>query len=134
MEDLNDLNTGSAPGYQPPSQFRFMFTKMTSDMRFVGIFTIIYGALTCLSIIGALLGVPMIFIGLRMREAADKFDQFRDTNDSKALRAGFELQGKFFNIQKILIIIGLVLIALYIIFFVVFFGMIFSSIGGGYSY
>ena len=100
--------------------FQFQFEKMTNDMRFVGMFAIIYGALTCLSIIGALIGVPIIFVGLRIREAADQFSTFRTTNNAASMRAGFELQGKFFHILKILIIVQIVLIVLMIIFFVVF--------------
>ena len=128
MEDFNEINpTESTPNIQPPSHFRSMFSKMTSDMRFVGLFTIIYGAINCLSIIGAIIGVPMIFIGIRMREAAEHFDVFRDSNDAKALRRGFESQAKFLNIQKILIIVGIVLIVLSIILMIVSFGAIFSA-------
>ena len=72
MEDFNEINNEPTSTMQPPSPFRSMFGKMTSDMRFVGLFTIIYGAINCLSIIGAVIGVTMIFIGIRMREAADQ--------------------------------------------------------------
>lgn len=117
MEQFDDLNISSepTPTFKPPSQFQFLFDKMTSDMRFVGLFTIIYGVLTCLTIIGALIGVPTIIIGLRMREAADQFSMYKATNNAAALRQGFELQGKYFRLIKILIIVGLVLTVLYII-------------------
>ncbi len=117
MEQLDDLNISSEPGptFKPPTQFQFLFDKMTSDMRFVGMFTIIYGVITCLTIIGALIGVPTIIIGLRMREAADQFSLYKMTNNAGALRQGFELQGKYFRIIKILIIIGIVFTVLYII-------------------
>ena len=127
MDDLNDLQPDEQAIIDPPSPFRSMFSGMTSDMRFVGIFQIIYGALNCLSIIGAAIGIPMIFIGLRMREAADEFDMFKTSNDSKALRRGFELQAKFFKIQKILIIVGLVIMALSIILFIFVIGTGFFS-------
>ena len=127
MEDFNEINSEPTPSVQPPSQFRSMFSKMTSDMRFVGLFTIIYGAINCLSIIGAIIGIPLIFIGIRMREAAEHFDVFRDSNDAKALRRGFESQVKFLNIQKILIIIAIVLFVLSIILMIVSFGAMFSA-------
>ena len=137
MDQMDDLNIEQQPqssGYKPPSMFQMMFDKMISDMRFVGMFTIIYGALTCITIIGALLGVPIIIVGLRMREAADQFAIFRTTNDANAMRMGFEIQGKFFRIIKILIIIGLVLTVLYfIIIIMVISSGIFSAMqGGGY--
>ncbi len=119
MEDFNEinLNESTTVDIKPLSMFQIMFSQMTKDMRFVGIFVIIYGALNCLSIIGAVVGIPYIIIGLRMRESADQFDLFRTTNDARAMRYGFELQGKYFRILKILIIISLVLIAVSIIIF-----------------
>jgi len=117
MEDFNDLHIDeeSIPQSKPLGIFGLLFTKMTTDMKFVGMFTIVYGVLTSLSIIGAIIGIPLIFAGLRIREAADEFNAFRLTNDNSSLKRGFELQGKYFYIQKIIIIVGLVLTALYII-------------------
>ena len=129
MENIDSLNLdSSSTNINPPSMFQFQFEKMTNDMRFVGMFAIIYGALTCLSIIGALIGVPIIFVGLRMREAADQFSTFRITNNAASMRAGFELQGKFFHILKILIIVQIVLIVLMIIFFVIFISYFMSTL------
>lgn len=128
MEHLDDLNLDSNTTIKPPSPFQFAFESMTKDMRFVGMFTIIYGAINCLTIIGALIGVPMIFIGMRMREAADQFLIFKTTNNSATLRLGFELQGKYFRIIKILIIIQLVLMVLGIILVILFMSYFLSSL------
>ena len=139
MEDFNDIkieggNLGAEEqqqnkqSFQPPSFFQIAFMKMTKDMRFIGMYHIIIGALSCLTIVGAVIGVPVIFIGLKMREAADQFDIFKLANNPQALRKGFELQGKFFNIWKILIIIGIVVTVLYLIGLVFFFGYLFTSI------
>ena len=133
MDQFDDLNISSEPvrNVKAPSQFQGAFEKMIGDMRFVGIFTIVYGVLTCLTIIGALVGVPTIIIGLRIREAADQFAIFKMTNNAAALKQGFELQGKYYRLIKILIIVGLVLMVLYIIFmiylFTVGFGALFST-------
>ncbi len=122
MEDFDNLplnNSESTSTFKPPTPFQLSFDKMVGDMRFVGMFSIIYGVLVSLTIIGALIGVPIIIIGLRMRESADQFSIFRVTNDAAAMRSGFELQGRFFRIIKILIIIGLVITVLEIIFIIV---------------
>lgn len=108
--------------------------KMTGDMRFVGIFYIIMGALYCLSIIGAVVGIPLIICGLRLRESADAYSSYLGSSDSNMLERAFERQGSFFFIQKVLMIIALILIVLYIIFLFVFGAAIFSSMGGDYSY
>lgn len=122
MEDFNELHIEEEPTSQskPLGVFGMLFTKMTTDMKFVGMFAIVYGVLTSLSIIGAILGVPLIFAGLRLREAADEFNSFRLTNDNNSLKRGFELQGKFFYIYKIIIIVSLVIFTLYLIGIIIF--------------
>jgi len=129
MEDFNDLNSVELnEEIKSLGAFGFKFNKMTSDMKFMGMFQIIYGTLTSLTIIGAIFGIPMLISGLRLREAADELNTFRRTNSTDALRRGFELQGKFFNIQKIIILIGIAIFVIYILAIVLFFGSIFSSI------
>lgn len=89
--------------------------RMSKDMRFVGLFSIIVGALYCITIFGALIGVPMIFAGLRIRESADAFMGFIHNNDPAALATALERQGRFFFIIKILIIVGICIFILEII-------------------
>ncbi|MFA7287897.1 MAG: DUF5362 domain-containing protein [Melioribacteraceae bacterium] len=123
MDDFTDINLendnqpNSNTSFRPPSMFQMTFNEMTKDMRFVGIFIIIYGAIQCLSIIGAIVGIPLILIGLRMRESADQFDNFKLTNNAHAMRTGFELQAKYFRLTKIIIIISLVIMVIAIILF-----------------
>lgn len=108
-------------------------TKMAGDMRFVGVFYIIMGALYCLSIIGAIIGIPFIICGLRIRESADAYTGYLSSSDTNMLERAFERQGSFFFIQKVLMIIGLVMIVLYIVFLIAFGAAIFSAMGGNYS-
>ncbi len=128
MDDLNQFSDEMQMP-KPNPAFRMMVSSLSSNMNFVGLFTIIYGALTCLSIIGALIGVPMIIAGLRIRESADSFSTFKNSYNFESLQMALERQNKFFNIIKILIIVGLVLFALYLIFIFTFLGSIFSSMG-----
>ncbi len=111
--------------------FQNMLNKMAKDMRFVGIFYIIIGGFTCLSIIGALLGVPYIICGIRLRESANFFDNYSFGGDTGILENAIERQSKFFFIQKVLLIIGIVIMILYIIFFIAFLGKFLSSFGSG---
>ncbi|MBM4172552.1 MAG: hypothetical protein FJ214_11840 [Ignavibacteria bacterium] len=132
MDHLDNINLDSPPNTEPtiipPTMFQMTFLQMVKDMRFVGMFIIIYGAISCLSIVGAIVGIPYIFIGMRMRESADQFEIFKTTNSSQALRIGFELQAKYYRIIKILIIIMLVLIVVGIIAFFAILIPIISSI------
>ncbi len=102
--------------------FHALVTKLNVDMRFVGIFQIIYGAITCLGIITAVIGVPLIIGGVRLREAADSLTGYLQSGDFNVLQRALERQERYFFIQKVFIIITLVLLGLYILFFVAFFG------------
>lgn len=111
---------------------RMIVNKMTKDMQFVGIFFIIGGALYCITIVGALLGIPLIISGLRLRESADSFNNYLGSGNDGVLEDALQKQSKFFFIQKVLIIISIVFFVLYLIFiFTVGISMI-NSFGGHY--
>ena len=108
--------------------FLAMLSKQVSDMRLVGLFYIIYGGLTCLSIIGAIVGVPMLISGLRAREAAKEFEAYEAVGDFDLLAEGLERQGQFFRFQKIYVLINLAFLALMLVFFFIAVG--FGIMGG----
>ena len=98
---------------------RTTISKLNSDMRFVGMFYIIIGALYSITIIGAIMGIPLIISGLRLRESSDSFSSYMLSGDNNMLERALERQSRFFFIQKIFIIITLVVMVLYIIAIVV---------------
>ena len=104
-----------------------LLPRLNSDMRFVGMFYIIFGALYCLTIIGALIGVPSLIMGLRLRDAAKGLEAYQTTHSQKALYYAFDKQRSFFNIQKIIIAIMLVFMVLYFI------GIFFFFSNGGFQ-
>jgi hypothetical protein len=96
-----------------------VMSKMASDMNFMAIYSIVMGALTCLSIIGAAIGIPQIFAGLRLRESSEAFKSYLTTNNPAALQFAFERQQRYFFITKVLAIVGIILAVLGIIFYFV---------------
>lgn len=113
------------PPQQPQQQFQGqqyfvmtlnqVVTKLTSDMNFIGIVTIIMGIINCLTIIGAPIGIPIIFAGLRLRESCEFFRSYLLNNDQLTLQQALEKLGRFFFIYKVLTIIYLVIMGLYIL-------------------
>lgn len=110
--------------------FRLITAKTNRNMKFVGLFEIIYGAIACVlsivgigyggifigfSITGTIVGILMIIAGVLLREAANCFEVYTISSTSTSLERGFKLQGKYFFIQKLFIIIGLIIFALIII-------------------
>mgnify|MGYP001170139455 CR=1 FL=1 len=99
--------------------FDMLIPQMVKNMNFVGIVTIIIGALNCITIIGLPFGLPMVFMGSRLRDSANFYSIYVRTKDSFALFNAFDNQNRFFRIQKILFIISIILGVLAIAFYIV---------------
>ena len=112
---MQSSNNTDYPGYDKLNE-QIIFT-MVKNMKFVAIWTIVIGAINCLSCIGAVIGIPVIFAGIRLKESAESFLNFATSklNDRMALDIALEKQSRFFYIYKILIIVGIILFILYII-------------------
>lgn len=95
---------------------RGIIKNMNTDLRFLGMFFIIYGAITCLGIITAIIGVPYIIMGMRLRESAAHFESYLESGDEMQLNNALEKQQKYYFINKILVIVALVLFLIYLLF------------------
>lgn len=113
--DSSQSGSAVATPQQTPLIPNLTLFGMSRDMRFVGIFYIIVGGLYCLTIFGALIGVPWIISGIRLRDSGDAFDSYADSRDDNQLRNAIEQQRRFFRIQKILLLVSLALVAIGII-------------------
>ena len=98
-----------------PASFNYdIIFKMAKDMKFIAYFTMIASGLACITIVGAIWGVPLFISGLRLRDASDKFNDYHRTNDIQTIFQGFEKQRTYFFIQKVFIIIGVIFTLLYL--------------------
>ncbi len=93
---------------------------LTADMRFVGIVAVIFGGIASASIIGAVVGVPLLLFGLRIREAAVAYRDFATDGDSLELSAALEKLAGAFKMLKFAIFAQLAVWALTILLFIVF--------------
>lgn len=89
--------------------------NLAKYMRFVGLLEMIGGVLYCLTIIGAIIGIPVYIMGKRLRESADAFTSYNASSSGKDLEVAIERQTRAFFIQYVLAIIGLVIMAIYIV-------------------
>ena len=89
--------------------------NLAKYMRFVGLLAMIGGVLYCLTIIGAIIGIPVYIMGKRLRESADAFTSYNASSSGKDLEVAIERQTRAFFIQYVLAIIGLVIMAIYIV-------------------
>ena len=89
--------------------------NLSKYMKFVGLLMIIGGVIYCITIIGAIIGIPYFIMGKRLRESADAFAGYNASGSAADLEAAIGKQTGAFFIMYILAIIGLVLAAVYLV-------------------
>jgi hypothetical protein len=89
--------------------------NMTKYMRFLGLLAMIGGVIYCITIIGAIFGIPYFIMGKRLRESADAFTNYNSNSSARDLETAIDKQTKSLFIQYVLAIISLVLVAIYIV-------------------
>lgn len=97
------------------TQMSTNLSNLSKYMKFVGLLMMIGGVIYCITIIGAIIGVPYYLIGKRLRESADAFTDYNSSSSVSDLQTAIGQQTRAFFIMYILAIIGLVLIAIYIV-------------------
>ncbi|EOC99236.1 DUF5362 family protein [Caldisalinibacter kiritimatiensis] len=112
MENTNQ------PNYTVPNTDTLI--NLSKWTGFVGIMTIIGGALTCLGAIGTfgislIPGIITIILGVKLRKAKTSIDSYINGNGNE-LNNVFDSLGVYFKIQGILIIISLVIAVIGLIF------------------
>jgi hypothetical protein len=106
MEDINFLKSSA--------DFSVVQGKpLNSWTKFVGIMCIIWGSLLCVGIITAAIGIPVIFIGLRIIRAYEDMKRFSQSNSYYNLSNAVDNLNGGFKIAGILIIVYLSLVVLY---------------------
>ena len=101
--------------------------KMSGDMKFLGIFTIIIGAFSCLTIVGAVIGIPYIIAGMRLKESGEMFRGYLEYASQDFMERAIEKESQYFHIQKIIVIITIVFMILYMIFIIILFSVFFKN-------
>ena len=92
--------------------------------QILGVIMVIFGGLYCLTIIGAILGVPFIFIGLKMLRSGEAYKKSMFTLEGGDIKEGLIL---FSDAMKIYIIMIVVILVIEILFLIVFMGTILSQ-------
>jgi len=111
-------SSNPAPAPAPASTSSSMSANipdLSKYMRLIGLLQMIGGVLYCLTIVGAIIGVPVYIMGKRLRESADAFTSYHTSNSGRDLETAIERQTRAFFIQYVLAIIGLVIMAIYIV-------------------
>jgi hypothetical protein len=89
--------------------------KTAKWMGFVAYVWIISGAFTCLSIIGAVIGVPYILLGLKLKNAANDLKDYIQTNNPASFEEFIKKIHSHFLTLSIIFIAGFILMIIYIV-------------------
>ena len=93
--------------------------------QILGVIMVIFGGLYCITIIGAILGVPFIFIGLKMLRSGEAYKKSMFTLEGGDIKEGLIL---FSDAMKIYVIMFIVIISVEILFMVLFGGLMISML------
>lgn len=119
----SSVQNNNPGGYYNPNSFMQQpvnLDSLSGWMKFFGIFTIVIGALTCIAIITAAIGVPMILAGIGLVNASKSLKEYKNYNNQFTLNDFFNHLNRFFKINGILAIIYIVIMVLYIAFILIF--------------
>ena len=94
--------------------------------QILGVIMVIFGGLYCLTIIGAILGVPFILIGLKMFKSGEAYKKSIITLEGGDIKEGLTLFSDAMKIYIIMIVVLLVIEILLSITFI-FGGLMFLS-------
>ncbi|WP_266183381.1 DUF5362 domain-containing protein [Dyella humicola] len=86
-------------------------------MKFVGIVSIIHGALIALSIIGLVIAWLPIWMGLLLMRSASAIERAQLSGDADALKESLAKLRTYFVVLGVLILVGIVISAVYFMFF-----------------
>ena len=93
--------------------------------QILGVIMVIFGGLYCLTIIGAILGVPFILIGLKIFKSGEAYKKSIITLEGGDIKEGLTL---FSDAMKIYIIMIVVILVIEILFLIVFMSTILSQL------
>ncbi len=111
----NNNNFNNQNSYMAPP----IIDSLSGWMKFIGIYTIVVGAISCIGIITAAFGIPMIFSGIGLTNASKSLKSYNDYNNQFTLNEFFTYLNKYFKIQGIFVIIGIALSVIYIAFLLI---------------
>ena len=93
--------------------------------QILGVIMVIFGGLYCITIIGAIFGIPSIFIGLKTFKSGEAYKKSMFTLEGGDIKEGLIL---FSDAMKIYIIMIVVILVIEILFFIIFISTILSQL------
>lgn len=96
-------------------QNEILYPRLVGNMRFIGIYYMVVGVLSSLTIIGAIWGIPMFIAGSRLRDSAENLKLYSENKSDETLNRALNLQNSSFLIYKIIIVVSLFLLVVYVI-------------------
>ena len=123
MEEVNNISSTQtsiqAVGYN----------SLGGWAKFVAVMNIIVGSFSCLGIITAAYGVPLIIAGIKLMNAVDDLKRYTEANDTGKLNDVFSNIGKYFKLTGIAYIVMICFWILSIVLYIIFFAVFFSELG-----
>jgi hypothetical protein len=124
MNDLEDLYSKSS--FDTPNEnsmtidldetFKKKLSFLGTFQQVIGVLSIIYGAVTCLGLITAVIGVPVIIIGLKVFKAGGAYKDSLMNSNGESLKNGICETSDAAKIYLIFLIIVVIISVIFTIF------------------
>ncbi|HEY1406090.1 MAG TPA: DUF5362 family protein [Spirochaetota bacterium] len=108
-DDTSNVNNRGSAGYVQP---------LTGWASFVAVVNIVGGALYSLTILGALIGVPIIIGGVHLYKAVKIFRDLKDLSDTAKYNDAMQKVNVYFMINGMLLVLCIVGFIIYVIIFI----------------
>ena len=134
-ENNEDLVITGNENAEPTIDIELPFIRnLAGWATFKAIIDIIAGALSCLGIITAAFGIPLIIAGIRLLNASDDLKRFISTNDTQRIGDVLYNFNKYFKLSGISIIIRIVFVIIAIILYVIIIAYLLTYMGDYFRY
>lgn len=107
--------------------------SLTGWATFRAVIEIIYGASACLSIVGAIFGVPLILAAIKLLNYVDAVKVAFRTNNNEKMKESVELLQKYFKLNGIAMIIAIAFAILVIIVEIILIFLMIAAAGSSSS-
>lgn len=95
--------------------------QMAKWLKFLGVMSMIGGALYCVSIVGIVAGWFPLLIGYWQVKASDDLLRFSQTGEVQGLESGFNKLRQYYTVMGIMAIVGLSMVALVMVVYLIMF-------------
>lgn len=116
MPEMTEMNTGAGADDRLMTELSHPLYLAKGWLKLLGVMSIIYGAITALSIVGIIIAWLPIWMGVLLWQSAGSIESAYQARDKAAFLHALNKLKLYFTVQGVLLLVGLIgtLLALFV--------------------